>query len=338
MKLLTRELVESLDLVVASSLHPAERQDIETIKLVDSNTHKKVIEEWKGERLREVQIFGAIVGDYNRIFPYLSEGNPIKDDRFMYGNMGVQRSANSLSCLYDGAMENSITLDDHTMYYGGHEWGKVTVFEKPLPFDPAKEFMLVRSPNGSVSLNDILYQTSLGEGITLGNWLIINENGTREAREYDITGENSEQRELTERYFLGNYEKEVMIEEEADRISLKIHFAPELPAWEKLPSGGYKSTGRDWGKAKRFITENAAQLKNFDPLTFDPENNLFKEQTKEERKDLQSQERHNFKDYSLIYASPAELLQGRSWAYNNAVTGRNSIPRITRYNNHHLVG
>ena len=198
--------------------------------------------------------------------------------------------------------------------------------------------MVVRSINGSVTLDNTLYQKTLEEGITLGNWLIIDENGRRQAREYDITGENREQRELTDRYFLGKYEKEIEIEDEAGKISLKVNFTPELPAFEKLPGGGYQSIkGRDWGKARWFTTENVEQLKNFDPLTFDPDNNPFKEQIIKDCKELLSQEKPNFKDYFLIYASPAELLQGRSWAYNNAISGRNFIPRITRFNNPHLV-
>ncbi|MDO8511207.1 MAG: hypothetical protein Q7S55_03515, partial [Nanoarchaeota archaeon] len=260
MKLLTRDVVESLDLIVASPIHPLERQDIETIKLVGQD-HKRVIEEWKGADLKEAQIFAAVVGDYNRIFPYLSLGAPKKDDRFIYGNMGVKRSADSLSCLYGNVFENSIGIKDHSIYYGGHQYGQATVFEKPITFDHTKEFMLVRSPNKSVAIDHALYATKLEERIILGEWMIMDEQGKRVAREFDITGNDAEQEALSERYFLSQFESMISIVDYRGEINLQLSIAPALPANEKLPGVGYRSIpGRDQGKLSWFKVEDAKQL------------------------------------------------------------------------------
>src|SRR3989344_5826551 len=103
MKLLTRELIENLDLIVASQIHPLERQDIEAIKLVDF--YNKVVETLKSEELREVQFFAADLGYY--FAPYLSRGSPVKNDKVIYGNRASGRVADSLVALYGNPFENS---------------------------------------------------------------------------------------------------------------------------------------------------------------------------------------------------------------------------------------
>lgn len=340
-KLLTRELVESLDLVVASPVHPLERQDIESIKLVSEDKHSHVLEEWKGEQLKEVKIFAAML-DFHRLFSYISHGVPKKDEQFLYVNISFKREGNSLLCLYGNAFENAISNKDHSVYFGAHEWGKAIVFDKPLAFDPQKELLLVRSPNKSVNFDSVLYQTSLKEKIVMGDWIIINENGIREAKERDLTTINAEQRELFDRYFLGNYEKKISLEETAGRIILTTEIAPELPVFEKLPGGGYKSIpGRGLGgEFKRFAIESIGHPQDFDPLTFDPNNTKFKEFSKEDLRNLfeASKTSQDRRDYYLIYASPCELLRGRSWAFSNAIDGDGTLdPAIKRYKNHHLV-
>jgi len=334
MKLITRELVESLDLIVASPIHPLERQDIETIKLVGQD-HKRVFEEWKSADLKEVQIFAVMMG-YNRIFSHLSRGSPKRDERFIYGNMSVARNANSLSCYYGNVFENSISNDDRSVYFGGGQSSQATVFEKPIPFDPKKEFMLVRSPNNSVAVDQVLSAARLEERIILGEWVIMDEQGKRGAREFDITGKDAEQEALCDRYFLGQFETKISIVDYSGEINLKVNIAPALPAMEKLPSGGYQIIpGRDHGKLKQFKVEDAKPLQYFDPLTFDLNHTQFVEIIKPFKLEIE-QKKREIQDYALIYTSPEEFLRGKRWAFNDAVTGFD-YQAITRYKNHHLL-
>jgi hypothetical protein len=327
MKLLTRELVESLDLIVASPVHPAERQDIESVRLV---SNAKVMEEWKGEQLKEAQIFAAVVGDFDTISPYLSRGTPKRDDQFIYGYMGIKRIANAQLCLPSG-FENSIGINDHSVYYGLGESSKALVFEKPIPLDPKKELMLVRSPNRSVNQSDILGYATLRERIILGEWLIINEQGRRVAQEWDINSQHPEQRSLTDRYLLSQFETNIRIVDEDGKIKLTAHIAPPEPAMKKTAEDSYHSIpGRSHGEYRKFYID-LKQLNDFDPLKFNPEN-IHLTLSGTNKPMSEDQELYT---YGLIYASPAELVEGKNWAFNDAVTGRS--PKMTRYQNRHLM-
>ncbi|MDO8511242.1 MAG: hypothetical protein Q7S55_03690, partial [Nanoarchaeota archaeon] len=117
-------------------------------------------------------------------------------------------------------------------------------------------------------------------------------------------------------------------------INLQLSIAPALPANEKLPGVGYRSIpGRDQGKLSWFKVEDAKQLQDFDPLAFDPHHTQL---VVKQFKPGAEQKKREVQDYTLIYASPEEFLQGKRWAFNDAVTGQ-SYPAITRYKNHHLL-
>ena len=200
MKSLPSDLVESLDLIVASPVHPLERQDIKRVKIVGNNSKgypdfNNVLEELESEDLKELQFFGMYcpdksfyvgslgVADLSRLSFYLSRGSPlVKEGRFegVFGWYDGQYVTGCQLELCKGRKSDSLYCSNTEVHFAPQEiiesensfasshgdYDPIafpTPFEKPILFDPKKEFILVRSPNNSVVIANSLYQTKAEE-------------------------------------------------------------------------------------------------------------------------------------------------------------------------------
>ena len=175
MKLLTRRLVEDLDGVVASQIHPLQRQDITKLRFKNNN-------EIVGERkIKGVELSFVALGIHNTHFvsPYLTINN--NEIPFEKGQWNYLTPKQCSFIAFDCVARQGNTLEINLAPWGGAITSKNLAIEfeqgiyqdatliQPIPFDPTKEWMFVKSKS---TLEGVLHQEQIHEDIELGKWMI----------------------------------------------------------------------------------------------------------------------------------------------------------------------
>ncbi|MFH0836865.1 MAG: hypothetical protein V1870_01930 [Candidatus Aenigmatarchaeota archaeon] len=331
--MLSRELVNGLDLIVASTIHPLRMQYIKRIRMNDQRGN--VIQELAD--FSDLQYFAIDIGGlfyehsiFHGLAPYLSRGEPKIEKRnykeFIFGNRVSGRTEDVVNCYYGSVFENLLEKDG-SVYYGLNESGKVVFFSKPMTFDSEKEFMLVRSPNNSVNPDNPLCECDLPEPMTLGSWIVLDGN----VYEYDVGSINSDQQTMHHRFYFNQFDRQIYILDKNGRIELFVYTAGDKsnPAYRYV-NGAYESIKEgDEPKLRGFKIRDMKQLEGFEPMWFDPNNNDFDEIRGDRTAGNFPEEK---KSYSLVYESPRTLLEGKRWAFSDMNYQRG----IVLYQNHHL--
>ncbi len=314
-KLMDKRLVEELDVLCVSYLPPTQMPEVKKIEIVTENHTPKVLEEHTD--LSDFRILGIDLE--GTIAPYICKGQPIIERENIKGMRFWDRNREVMKFLSSDACPSMIGINDGFVYFGQGNGTNLLMFDKPLPFDPKKDFLYVRSPNGRFIPQNILAKKRLEEELILGEWIIFEERDGEKAVDYRFCDK------LLFDYYQGKFKSLIRIYSSVEGIFIRYEKGGE-PIREKSPDGtSWSPIGKGFRPVRTFSLP--ADISTFNPLTFDP--SKFQEIEKP-FPEKESQER----EYSLAYINPAELTSLR-WGFNSKVMEPAS-GGISRYYNQHL--
>src|SRR3989338_6521417 len=331
MSYLTRPYLESLDLLIASNTHPQINRDIQSIKLSSDHLQHQPQQTIPPEEFANFEYIGAILpqvyeNDYPtafRLIPILAKKNTLpRDDGiidcFIYGYSDEHQMLFHSDQI---SLDPDIHQTKYSLYIGQGEYDFVDLFEKPLPFDPTKEFFYVRSPNNSVAFENILFNCQIEEKIKIQEWMIYHNE-----KERIILDESSKYaspkilEEWIQRHVASKYTSLLHLEESIGVPHLTLFTGNENNPWPNITTydNGQKSYG-----AHKDTTHSAisyfelpySALDSFDHPTFDPTTSPF---TKIPDSQINKKPKIT-NSYSLIYTSLSDLLKNKRWAFNNVL-------------------
>lgn len=212
---LTRPFFDSLDLVLVQSPN------------VPQPRIRGVSYQGRPYEGNDVVIFGAVLARSNisgRFPSPLLRFGPPKEELFDGKKRYLGLQAGKVSddgCLpLEKVWESTVTVysSGPSIYAGQGNHFDAVLFSEPLPFDPEKELLFARSPNGKIML-DRLHTENFEEDLIPVWYSLVKEGGA--VRRYDATQENlvflwdKDQRKETVR--------EVMIEDNEGQMTLHIN-------------------------------------------------------------------------------------------------------------------
>ena len=284
MKYLTRQLFESMDIVwVESPNFPQAR-----IKGVYHNDERKLYE---GKDLESLLVFGAVLARNNISgrypSPLLSFGLPKQE---LFEGRQRFRGLQSGKVSEDGYLpvaeiwESVVDVHESgppTVYTGQGDHIDAVLFSQPLPFDPEKELLFARSPNGKFALLEPLAIESLRETLIPVWYSLVQEEDV--VRRYDATVENQ--------YFLSDMQRrkkiiqDVLVQDVAGEMTLLIKE----------------------GRVRRQYSLAQEALEALDFETLRIATCSLPQLQKKERDAVVKKEEGVKYPYSLIYANPRQL-------------------------------
>ncbi len=170
MPFITRDLVDSLDILCVLPLKPSPEID----KVLDKISGKI----YSGKELDQIRLFAAVLGSNPRYgsypSPVLSIGEPEtieeKEKRRIVGlhpSEDVERKILEL----EKSWGSEVVVDKKGIPYvfvGCGTYLDAIVFPEPVQFDPKKRLFFVRSPNGEYPIENVLGTAQFSENIFMG--------------------------------------------------------------------------------------------------------------------------------------------------------------------------
>ena len=331
MSYLTRPYLESLDLLIASNTHPQIKREIQNVTLYFDSVQDQPQQTIPPEEFANFEYIGAILpqvyeNNYPTAFhliPILAKkNNPSQPngsiDCFIYGSP----SEHQLSFHHDIIEINpEIHQTKYSLYQGQGDYLIVDLFEKPLPFDPTKEFFFVRSPNNSIQFDNTISTCKIEEKIKLQEWMIYHNE-----KERIILDESSKYaspkilEEWIQRHVASKYTSWLHLEESTGVPHLTLFTGNENNPWPNITT--YDNDQKSYGPHKdtthaaiNYFELPYSALDSFDHPTFDPTTSPF---TKIPDSQINKKPKIT-NSYSLIYTSLSDLLKNKRWAFNNVL-------------------
>ncbi|MDP3027612.1 MAG: hypothetical protein Q8N63_07950 [Nanoarchaeota archaeon] len=316
MQLLTRETVTGLDIICASYVPPTRMPEVKKIEVITESHTPKVLEEHAD--LSDFRLLGTDLDE--TIAPYISKGQPVVDGKFIKGMRFWNRNREVMRFLSPNAWPSMIGASDGFVYFGQGRGATLLMFDKPIHFDSKNDFLYIRSPNGKFIPRNVLVTMKLEEKLTLGEWIILEKDRKKEARDYHFCDES-----LCDLYYQGKFKSLVRIYDSVDGIILECEEGGE-PIMKKNPGGlSWSPVGEGFRPVRKFSFPK--DISTFNPLTFNPSQH-------QEVGGRSCKEKGSEREYSLVYANPAEITSLR-WGFNSGIMEPLS-GGISRYHNQHL--
>ncbi len=328
MNSLTRDSLESLDLIIAANTQPQNIQDIKKINLCfqqDNQSHKNI----SFEDISNYQFYGALLpefylNDYPSCFQLspilLKKDQPLNKD-ILHSILVQKARADSELFLYEDLMNLSPHHHPtkYSIYHGQGEYSIVERFDTPISFDPQKEFFFIRSPNNSTTFENVLYTCDLEEKIAVGEWLIYHKDEQKVILPIDLYTHSEPDDEITRRLIGAKFSYFVTIEDRGGVPHLSLHIGDETNPLANVTDYGEGSREYSAHPDSKLSTRKNYEIPYTDLSSFDITaidfNNLPYKEISTEPYSLPSQK----KSYSLLYTSLPELIKHKRWAFNNVL-------------------